>query len=46
MAAMLYGSVVLLLAFFYVSRFLQPNYLGYLLGLAVLAIVIEETATS
>jgi 4-amino-4-deoxy-L-arabinose transferase-like glycosyltransferase len=42
MAAMLYGSVVLLLPFFYVSRFLQPNYLGYLLGLAVLAIVIEE----
>ena len=42
LATMLYGSVVLLLAFFYVSRFLQPNYLGYLLGLAVLAIVIEE----
>jgi hypothetical protein len=33
----LYGYVVLLFGFFYVSRFLNENYLGYLLSLAALA---------
>lgn len=42
MATMLYSYVVFLLAFFYLSRFLQPNYLGYLLGFLTLAITIEE----
>ena len=39
---MLTGYVILLLAFFYVSRFLQPNYLGYLLGFLTLALLIDE----
>lgn len=39
---MLYGYVVLLFAFFYVSRFLQPNYLGYMLGFLALAMAITE----
>lgn len=39
---MLYGYVVLLLAFFYVSRFLQPNYLGYMLSFLALAIFVNE----
>jgi hypothetical protein len=43
MGTMLYGYVVLLLAFSYVSRFLQPNYLGYMLGVLTLAILIEES---
>jgi hypothetical protein len=42
MGTMLYGYVVLLLAFSYVSRFLQPNYLGYMLGFLTLAILIED----
>jgi hypothetical protein len=42
MGTMLYGYVVLLLAFSYVSRFLQPNYLGYMLGFLTLAILIEN----
>jgi len=33
----LYGYVVLLFGFFYVSRFLNENYLGYLLSLIALA---------
>jgi len=40
-ATMLHGYVVLLFAFFYVSRFLNENYLGYLLALFVLAHFIE-----
>lgn len=39
---MLYAYVILLLAFFYVSRFLQPNYLGYMLGLLALAMTIQD----
>ncbi|MFQ5613577.1 MAG: hypothetical protein ACE5H9_15745 [Anaerolineae bacterium] len=39
--AMLSGYVVLLLTFFFFSRFLQPNYLGYLLGFLTLAYFIE-----
>ena len=39
---LLYGYVVLLLAFFYVSRFLQPNYLGFLLGVLALALTMDE----
>jgi len=39
---MLYGYVVLLMAFFYVSRFLQPNYLGYMLGFLALAVMLDE----
>lgn len=42
-SSMLYGYVVLLLAFFYVSRFLQPNYLGYMLGFLALAMMVDET---
>jgi hypothetical protein len=42
MGTMLYGYVVLLLAFSYVSRFLQPNYLGYMLGLLTLAMLVED----
>ena len=36
MGMMLYGYVVFLLAFSYVSRFFQPNYLGYMLGVLAL----------
>ncbi len=39
---MLYAYVVLLFAFFYVSRFLQPNYLGYMLGFLALAMTIDD----
>jgi hypothetical protein len=46
MGMMLYAYVVLLLAFFYVSRFLQPNYLGYMLGFLALAMTIEEDRTT
>ena len=42
MAMMLYAYVVLLFAFFYVSRFLQPNYLGFMLGFLALALTIDE----
>ncbi len=34
---LLYGYFVFMIAFFYVSRFMQPNYLGYLLGFLTLA---------
>ena len=37
LGAMLYGYVVLLFAFFYVSRFLNENYLGYLAAVLILA---------
>ena len=40
---MLYAYVIFLLAFFYVSRFLQPNYLGYLLGFLALAFLIDDS---
>ncbi len=41
---MLYSYVVFLLVFFYLSRFMQPNYLGFLAGGMVLAwfLSIEE----
>lgn len=42
MNTMLYGYVVLLLVFFYFSRFLQPNYLGYLAAVLTLAFTVEE----
>ena len=40
--AVLYHYVLLLLAFFYVSRFLNENYLGYLLAVFALAYFSEE----
>jgi hypothetical protein len=43
-AAMLHGYTVLLFGFFYVSRFLNENYVGYLLTLFALAYFIEEEA--
>lgn len=42
--SMLYGYVTLLFAFFYMSRFLNENYLGYLAAVLVLALVIPEDA--
>ncbi len=42
MGGMLYGYVALLFAFFYASRFLNENYLGYLAAFLVLALVTEE----
>lgn len=42
MGTMLLAYGVLLLAFFYVSRFLQPNYLGYILGFLSLAVFIDD----
>jgi len=39
---MLYGYGLFLLIFFYVSRFMQPNYLGYILGLLTLAVLIDS----
>jgi hypothetical protein len=47
MGAMLYSYVMLLFAFFYVSRFLNENYLGYLAALLTLAWVVDgpEEAT-
>jgi hypothetical protein len=41
-AALLYHYVLLLFAFFYVSRFLNENYLGYLLAFWGLAYFSEE----
>ncbi len=41
---MLYGYVVFLLAFFYLSRFMQPNYLGYMLGFLALAMMMDDEA--
>ena len=46
MAIMLYAYVVLLFAFFYVSRFLQPNYLGFMLGFLAVALTIDEKSSS
>jgi hypothetical protein len=42
LGAMLYHYVLLLFAFFYVSRFLNENYLGYLLALFALAYFSQE----
>jgi hypothetical protein len=42
MSAMLYHYAVLLLAFFYVSRFLNENYLGYLLAVFAVAYFADE----
>ena len=42
MAVMLYGYAIFLLAFAYVSRFLQPNYLGFLLGIITLAVLLPD----
>ncbi len=42
LGAMLYGYIVLLFAFFYVSRFLNENYLGYLAAGLTLALVIDK----
>ena len=42
MGMMLYGYVVLLLTFAYVSRFFQPNYLGFMLGILTLAVLIND----
>ncbi len=42
MSMMLYAYVLLLLPFFYTSRFLQPNYLGYMLGFLALAITLDD----
>jgi hypothetical protein len=39
--AMLYGYVIFLFIFFYLSRFMQPNYLGYLLDFLALAYLIK-----
>ena len=47
-SAMFYGYAIFLLIFFYLSRFMQPNYLGYLLDCLALAYLIEtesETET-
>lgn len=40
---MLYSYVVLLFAFFYMSRFLNENYLGYLAACLTLAFTMDET---
>ncbi|MEW5960352.1 MAG: hypothetical protein AB1801_21710 [Chloroflexota bacterium] len=45
MSTALYAYVILLFAFSYVSRFLQPNYLGYMLGVLVLALTIKENGS-
>lgn len=42
--AMLYGYVALLFAFFYTSRFLNENYLGYLAAFLALALVVDENS--
>ena len=43
LATMLHGYVLLLFGFFYVSRFLNENYLGYLLALFAVAYFVERT---
>jgi hypothetical protein len=40
---MLYHYAFLALAFLYTSRFMNENYLGYLLALLVLAICIDSS---
>ncbi len=39
---MLYGYSIFLMVFFYLSRFLQPNYLGYILAFLTLAIFVDN----
>lgn len=48
MGMMIYGYVSLLFVFFYSSRFLNENYLGYLAAFLMLAILVEppQTVTS
>jgi len=41
---MLYGYIILLLAYSYVSRFFQPNYLGFMLGILTLAVLINDAS--
>ena len=41
MGTMLIGYVALLFAFFYASRFLNENYLGYLASFLALAMVVD-----
>ena len=43
---MLYGYAIFLFIFFYLSRFMQPNYLGYILDLLVLACFINVADNS
>lgn len=42
LGTMVYNYVILLFAFFYVSRFLNENYLGYLAALLALAFIIPS----
>lgn len=42
MGAMLYGYTALLFTFFYTSRFLNENYLGYLAAFLTLALVVDK----
>jgi hypothetical protein len=42
MAAMLQGYSLFLLVFFYLSRFMQPNYLGFILAFLTLAVLADE----
>lgn len=42
MGRMLSGYVTLLFGFFYMSRFLNENYLGYLAAFLILALVVED----
>ncbi len=39
---MLYGYSIFLLVFFYLSRFLQPNYLGFILAFFTLAVLVDD----
>jgi hypothetical protein len=43
MASMLYSYGLFLLVFFYVSRFMQPNYLGYILAFLTLGVLIDDS---
>jgi hypothetical protein len=42
LGAMLYGYTALLFAFFYTSRFLNENYIGYLAAFLALSLVVDE----
>ncbi|MEM7032684.1 MAG: hypothetical protein AAF629_24230 [Chloroflexota bacterium] len=42
LGGMLYGYGLFIFIFFYLSRFMQPNYLGYILDIFVLAYFIDE----
>jgi hypothetical protein len=39
---MLYGYAIFLAVFFYLSRFLQPNYLGFILAFLTLAVLVDD----